>query len=100
MVYAWSADAPIHFEFHGEPVDPTLKVITYEKGDAPYASGSLTAQFAGIHGWFWENPTDKAVTIAITSSGFFTAAEELRARWDPVKHKNRIEHIPHTLSDP
>ena len=100
MVYAWSTEAPIKFEFHGEPYDHTLKVITYEKQQSDHASGSLTAPFAGIHGWYWDNPTDRALTITIHSAGFFTSAEELRPKYDPVKHRNRIEEIPHELSDP
>jgi hypothetical protein len=100
MVYAWSTEAPITFEFHGEPYDHTLKVITYEKQQSDHASGSLTAPFAGIHGWYWENPTERPLTITIHSAGFFTSAEELRPKYDPAKHRNRIEEIPHELRDP
>jgi hypothetical protein len=100
MVYAWRTDAPVKFEFHGEPDDRSQKVVTYEKRDGDRASGALTADFAGIHGWYWENPTDRTLTIRITSAGFFTSAEELRPRFDPVKHKDRIERIPHELSEP
>ena len=100
MVYAWKATGRVKYEFHGEPVDRTLKVETYEKHEGDYASGSLTAGFTGIHGWYWENPGDREVTISVTSAGFFTSADELRPKWDPVKHKNRIESIPHPLSTP
>jgi hypothetical protein len=100
MVYAWSTTAPITFEFHGEPYDHTLKVVTYEKQQNDHAAGSLTTPFAGIHGWYWENPTDRPLTITIHSAGFFTAAEELRPKYDPAKHRNRIEEIPHELSEP
>lgn len=100
MVYAWSTGAAIKFEFHGEPDDRTQKVVTYEKREGDRASGALTAAFTGIHGWYWENPTDRALTITIHSAGFFSAAEEMRPKFDPVKHKDRIEHIPHELTDP
>jgi hypothetical protein len=100
MVYAWTTDASIKFEFHGEPDDRTLKVVTYEKREGDRASGALTAPFTGIHGWYWENPTERALTIRIDSAGFFSAAEELRSTFDPVKHKDRVEHIPHELSNP
>jgi hypothetical protein len=100
MVYSWRTDATVKFEFHGEPDDRARKVATYEKREGDRASGALTAPFTGIHGWYWDNPTDRTLTISIDSAGFFTAAQELRPRFDPVKHKQRIETIPHELSDP
>jgi hypothetical protein len=100
MVYAWQTSDRVKYEFHGEPDDPGLKVESYEKQEGDYASGALTAGFTGIHGWYWENASDRELTITVHSAGFFTSAEELRPRWDPVKHKNRVEHIPHELSTP
>jgi hypothetical protein len=100
MVYAWQTNDRVKYEFHGEPDDRTLKVESYEKQEGDYASGTLTAGFTGIHGWYWENAGDRELTITVHSAGFFTSAEELRPRWDPVKHKNRVEHIPHELSTP
>lgn len=100
MVYAWTATGRVKYEFHGEPDDHSLKVESYEKQEGDYASGALTVSFTGIHGWYWENPGDRELTITVTSAGFFTSAEELRPKWDPVKHKNRVEHIPHELSIP
>ena len=100
MIYAWSTEAPVKFEFHGEPDDRSLKVVSYEKAQGDHASGALTAAFTGIHGWYWENPGDRPLTITIDSAGFFSSADEMRPLFDPVKHKTRIEHIPHDLSDP
>ena len=100
MVYAWKATARVKYEFHGEPDDHRLKVQSYEKQEHEFASGMLTAPFTGIHGWYWENPGDRDVTITLTTSGFYTAAEELRPTFDPIKHKNRIEHVPHELKVP
>jgi hypothetical protein len=100
MVYAWTATGRVKYEFHGEPDDHKLAVESYETQEGDYASGALTAGFTGIHGWYWENPGDRELAITVTSAGFFTSAEELRPIWDPVKHKNRVEHIPHELSTP
>jgi hypothetical protein len=100
MVYAWTATGPLKFEFHGEADDKTIAVESYEKSSGDYASGTLTAAFTGIHGWYWENAGDGKITITVTSAGFFTEANEMRPKWDPVKHKNRIEYIPHELSTP
>ena len=98
MVYAWTTTGALKYEFHGEADDRTLGVESYEKSSGDFASGTLTAGFTGIHGWYWENAGDARVTITVTSAGFFSAAEEMRPKWDPVKHKNRIEHIPHELA--
>ncbi|OLD16146.1 MAG: hypothetical protein AUJ01_10910 [Acidobacteria bacterium 13_1_40CM_3_65_5] len=70
------------------------------KQESDRASGALTAAFAGIHGWYFENPSDQELTIAMNSAGFFSSAEELRPRFDPAKHKDFIESIPHELSEP
>lgn len=100
MVYAWSTEVPVKVEFHGEPDDHMQKVVSYEKSQTDHGAGALTAAFTGIHGWYWENLGDRPLTIAIRSAGFFTAANEMRPKFDPVKHKTRIEYIPHDLSDP
>jgi len=100
MVYSWIANGKVKYEFHGDPDDPTLKVETYEKQENDRASGALTATFAGIHGWYFENPSDRDVTISVNSAGFFTSAEELRPKYDPAKHKDIVETVPHELSTP
>lgn len=97
MVYAWTATAPLKYEFHGEPSDHNLKVESYEKSAGDYASGSLTATFAGIHGWYFENSGKEPVTIAMKASGFFTTAEEFRSKFDPEKHKDRIVQTTYEL---
>src|SRR2546428_12690158 len=70
------------------------------KQESDRASGALTAAFAGIHGWYFENPSDQELTIAMNSAGSFSSAEELRPRFDPAKHKDFIESIPHELNEP
>lgn len=90
MVYAWTTNRPVRYEFHGEPADRTRQVVSYEKSESDYASGTLTAAFAGIHGWFFENRSDQPVTITMTSAGFFTTAEEFRSKFDPERHKDRV----------
>jgi len=32
------------------------------------------APSTGVHGWYWENISDKDVTVSITAAGFFSAA--------------------------
>jgi hypothetical protein len=100
MVYAWKATAKVKYEFHGEPEDHRLKVQSYEKQENDFASGTLTAPFTGIHGWYWENAGVRVVTITLTTAGFYTSANELRPKFDPVKHKDIIERVPHELQTP
>ena len=101
LVYAWSATRPVKYEFHGEPDGAGLGVaVSYEKSEGARASGSFTAPSPGIHGWYWENPSDEAMTITLTSSGFYSWADEFRQRFDPVKHKGVVDRIRHELSEP
>jgi len=89
LLYSWKATAPVNFEFHAEPDGaPRGYAQTYEKADAKNnASGTLTAPFPGIHGWFWENTTDQVVTVTLTSAGYYNLSHEFRSG-APTKNKN------------
>jgi hypothetical protein len=95
MVYTWSATGKMKYEFHGDPDGIAAKVLSYELGEGDFDSGSFVAPAPGIHGWYWENIGGAEATITLTSAGFYSSGVEMRPKWDPVKHKNRIEHIPH-----
>ena len=80
LLYSWTTSAPVFFEFHGEPdVKPAGKEGTdyyesYELDDKKGRDGShgtFLAPSTGIHGWFWENKSDKPVTLKLRSAGFF-----------------------------
>jgi hypothetical protein len=80
LVYSWTTSAPVSFEFHGEPdVKPAGKEGTdyYEsyqlddKTGRDQSHGTFVAPSTGIHGWFWENKSDKPVTLKLASAGFF-----------------------------
>jgi hypothetical protein len=51
----------------------------------PEASGTLTAPFPGIHVWYWENTTNRPVTVTLQTAGFYNLAHEFRS--DGVKNK-------------
>ena len=89
LLYSWSASAPMNTEFHAEPDGgPRGYAQTYEKKDGMTASsGTLTAPFSGIHGWYWENTTDQDATVTLASSGYYNLAHEFRSD-APVKNKN------------
>ena len=88
LLYAWKANGPLNYELHAEPDGgPRGYAQSYEKGSqTPQASGTLTAPFAGIHGWYWENTTDQEVIVSLTAAGFYNMSHEFRAG-EPVKNK-------------
>ena len=88
LLYSWKATAPVDVEFHAEPDGgPAGYAQTYEKvPQRTEASGTLTAPFPGIHGWFWENKTGEPVTVTLTASGFYNMSHEFRAN-TPTKNK-------------
>jgi hypothetical protein len=88
LLYSWKADAPVNYELHAEPDGaPKGYAQSYEKKSAmSAASGTLTAPFAGIHGWYWENTTDKPITLTLSSAGFYNIAHEFRDN-QPTKNK-------------
>jgi hypothetical protein len=87
LLFSWKAPVPVNYEFHAEPDGaPRGYAQTYEKATNATASGTLTAPFSGIHGWYWENPTDQPVTVTLSSAGFYNLAHEFRAN-EPVRNK-------------
>ena len=88
LLYSWKATGPVNVEFHAEPDGaPRGYAQSYEKADRQTtASGTLTAPFAGIHGWYWENTTDQPITVTLTSAGFYNLSHEFRSG-APTKNK-------------
>jgi hypothetical protein len=93
MVYSWDATGPVIYDFHSEPDGaPTGYAESFDKAQSPAAHGSYTAPFSGIHGWFWENPNSKLVTITLTTAGFYSSAQEFRdndSSFHPIEDVNR-----------
>lgn len=88
LLYAWSSSGPVRYELHAEPDGaPAGYAESYEKGTGrDAASGTLTAPFTGIHGWFWENATKSPVKVTLKSAGFYSLAHEFHAG-QPVTNK-------------
>ena len=80
LLYSWTATGPVNYELHAEPDGaPRGYAQTYELRQATSeASGTLTAPFSGIHGWFWENLGDEEITVTLTAAGFFNISHEFR----------------------
>jgi hypothetical protein len=87
LVYSWTAGATLFYEFHGEPdVKPAGKQGTdyYESYDLDdkkgktESNGTFLAPSTGIHGWFWENKSDKPVTFKLVSAGYYDWIQQNR----------------------
>ena len=78
LLYSWKSTAPVNYELHAEPDGaPRGYAESYEKKNAKdTASGTLTAPFAGIHGWYWENPSNTEVTVTLSAAGFYNMSHE------------------------
>jgi hypothetical protein len=79
MVYTWESTGIVKYELHGEPnAGPAGTYQTYaidDKVGKQEGSGSFTAPFSGIHGWYWENVSGGPVTIQLRSAGFYSNGE-------------------------
>lgn len=71
MLYSWnSMGVPLYFDFHGEPDGDTSGYFeSYTESTASEVKGSFKAPFDGSHGWYWENRTDEAVSIILSTQG-------------------------------
>lgn len=79
IVYSWQAgegvpDDQFYSDFHGHtvaPVQTKVSATSYREGMGASANGSLVAGFAGVHGWYWQNQSDRPVSVRLTLAGFF-----------------------------
>src|SRR5713101_742139 len=69
-----------NYELHAEPDGaPRGYAQSYEKRPSIIqASGTLTAPFPGIHGWYWENAGDQEITVTLRTAGFYNISHEFR----------------------
>ena len=80
LLYSWKATGRVNVDVHAEPDGaPRGYAESYEKRDRVIqGSGTLTAPFSGIHGWYWQNQGDSAVTVTLTSAGYYKLSHEFR----------------------
>ena len=88
LLYAWNATGTVNYELHAEPDGaPRGYAQSYElRQGVSQASGTLTAPFSGIHGWFWENLSSEEITVTLTAAGFYNLSHEFRTG-SPVINK-------------
>jgi len=71
MTYEWLTDgASLFFDLHGEPQgDTTGYYESYAIATLNEMKGSFTAPFAGSHGWYWKNESEKPVAVQVMVKG-------------------------------
>ena len=74
MVFNWTTEGgSVNFDMHGERFNDGDNFTSYWQGrDQPSASGAFEAPFDGTHGWYWENRGERAVTVVLDTSGFYS----------------------------
>lgn len=82
LIYEWSvADIAnpeeFYYDFHGHTTveGQEMTVATYKQATGTSARGALTAPFEGVHGWFLQNQSAKAVVVKVKLSGFYELIE-------------------------
>ncbi|MCA0377128.1 MAG: hypothetical protein LCH84_15900 [Gemmatimonadetes bacterium] len=78
--YTWrAAEAPVFFHMHGEPPNAPRDAAPhrYVRGTALGDSGTFTAAFDGVHGWFWRNRNDVPVSITLRTRGDYIELKEM-----------------------
>lgn len=91
MVFAWSADAPLIHEFHGDPDADPNDVRSYDKSVKRSANGSFVAPVSGIHGWYWENPGAERIVVKLSSAGFYAYGLEIHS--DKTRHRHELSGV-------
>jgi hypothetical protein len=80
LVFSWGSSAPVMYDFHGAPDGgSSASEVSVDRRTGDGASGGLAAPFAGMHGWYWENPGGTPIAIRLSSAGFYDVAVEYRS---------------------
>lgn len=84
LLYSWTSTAPIHFELHSEPEGSPRGYAEFfdTQSNRDRAHGVYNAAFPGVHGWWFENKTDRAVLVTLSSAGFYSESREYRKGQD------------------
>jgi hypothetical protein len=75
MIYSWKASGFVDYDFHTEPEGkPSSASESFDKGNASQRRGAYTAPYDGIHGWYWENTSNRDITVTLQTAGFYDEA--------------------------
>jgi hypothetical protein len=83
LLYTWQAlnadgspvTTPVEFDFHGHTLaadGEEMTVATYRKDRATSETGSITAPFEGIHGWYFKNHAADPIVVRLVAEGFYS----------------------------
>lgn len=78
--YSWSTDrGVVNFDMHADrTAAPAIKYHGYTKGQGKASDeGELVAAFEGMHGWFWRNRGNEAVTVTLRTRGEYAELKRL-----------------------
>ena len=82
LEYEWNADAPLRYDFHGDPEDKDSYskgyFESYANGTSDAAKGKITIAYNGSHGWYWKNTSTKDITITLTTKGNYNIIGVIR----------------------
>ena len=71
MLFRWNATGDLAVDMHGERPDVKGAWTSYSVEAAQReARGTFTAPFEGTQGWYWQNRSDKPVTVSIEIVGY------------------------------
>ena len=81
LTYSWNVTGDeahpewFYYDFHGEsrpnPPDAKATVMEYKQSTGLTSSGALVAPFEGVHGWYFQNQSDKPLVVHLRLSGFY-----------------------------
>jgi hypothetical protein len=92
MLFSWNASGDVIHDFHGDPDGaPSSAAQSFDKQPRRQADGSFSAPFAGIHGWYWENPGGDTIIVRVTTAGFYTSAHQFR--FDGTRQARRVRAL-------
>lgn len=68
--YSWTATGPLYHDTHGDIYADSEVYLSYSSEDSVTSdSGTITALYGGYHGWYWQNNTNKIITLTVTTEG-------------------------------
>ena len=74
FLFQWTVSSgTLDFDMHGNVVGAAEDDYTsYWLGEGQsQAAGTFEAPFSGLHGWYWENKSEQAVTITLELEGYY-----------------------------
>jgi hypothetical protein len=75
LLYSWKASGFVDYDFHTEPEGkPREASDSFDQGTASQKRGAYTAPYDGIHGWWFENKSNRDITVTLETAGFYDEA--------------------------